>query len=160
VQFPGSFKGTIVLVGYIYTYCPDICSIVTLNMREVQRQLDISDDSEVHFVGITMDPGRDTPQVLADYADRFDLDDRQWSFLTGDREVITRLMDQLEVVVRRTPTRFTDEGTAIYFIDHSDKVSLMDEEGNIRQNYMGSELAGDQVVEDIMTLLQRKPVFD
>lgn len=152
VHFPESFRGETILVGFIYTHCPDICPITTLNMKEIEQQID---DPDAHFIGISMDPVRDTPEVLSDYARNYGLNPSRWSLLTGEREEVRKLLERLDVIARRTPMRVTDSGRQIYFIDHSDKVSLLDGSGNIRQNYPGSELQGDDVLTDMKQLLGR-----
>ncbi|MEX2586236.1 MAG: SCO family protein [Balneolaceae bacterium] len=152
VHFPKSFRGETILVGFIYTHCPDICPLTTLNMKEVAQQID---DQDAHFIGISMDPVRDTPEVLSDYARNYGLNPSRWSLLTGEREEVRKLLERLDVIARRTPMRVTDSGRQVYFIDHSDKVSLLDGSGNIRQNYPGSELQGDDVLADMERLLAR-----
>jgi protein SCO1 len=150
--FPDDFDGKTVLVGYLYTYCPDICPFITLHMKEVEEELDRED---VHFVAITLDPPRDTPEVLADYARRFSLKKEKWTLLTGERDEVGRLLEELNIVSRRTPIRETDSGEPIYFIDHTDRVSLMDGEANLRRHSPGSEMDTAEVVADIRALLTR-----
>jgi len=150
IIFPDSFKGKTILAGYLYTTCPDICPMITYNMRDVERELDTD---EIHFISISFDPDRDTPDILADYARNYRLEDEKWSLLTGDRRTISSLMERLEIATVKTPTRFTQSGDQIYFIDHTDRVSLIDKEGNLRRNYRGSELKSEEVIADIRTLL-------
>jgi len=153
VTFPDSFKGKTILAGYLYTTCPDICPMIIYNMRDIERDLDTD---EIHFISISFDPDRDTPDILADYARNYRLDDEKWSLLTGDRRTISTLMERLEIATVKTPTRFTQSGDQIYFIDHTDRVSLIDKEGNLRRNYRGSELKSEEVIHDIHTLMTVK----
>ncbi len=152
ITFPESFKGKAVLIGYVYTHCPDICPMITYNMRDVERELDTD---KLHFVSISFDPNRDTPEILADYARNYRLDEQKWSLLTGDRRTISALMERLSITTVKTPTRFTDSGHEVYFIDHTDRVTLIDNDGKIRRHYTGSELRSDKVVEDIRNLLDK-----
>lgn len=154
VSFPRDFSGHVTLVGYIYTICPDICPLTTQRMNQVALSLDPSEAEQIRVAGITMDPDRDTPDMLARYAESYRLASPVWSLLTGERSHVMGLLDQLEITVRRTPTRFTSSGEMIYFLDHTDRVSLIDEQGRIRRHYLGSELDVEQVVRDIRTLLQ------
>ncbi|MGF1671250.1 MAG: SCO family protein [Balneolaceae bacterium] len=154
VTFPDDFKGKYIILGYVYTKCPDICPMITYNMRDVQREL--SDEKDVHFISISFDPSRDTPEILAQYAKNYRINVDNWTLLTGDRSTIDKLLNRLEIAVVKTPTRFTDSGEAIYFLDHTDRVSFVDNEGNIRRNYYGSELNSEEVVSDIKTLLYQK----
>lgn len=154
VQFPDRFSGQITLIGYIYTTCPDICPLTTQRMNRVAQQLTDAERRRVQMAGISMDPNRDTPDVLASYADAYRLQPDVWTLLSGERQTVLGLLEQLEITVRRTPTRFTDTGEMIYFLDHTDRVSLVDRQGRIRQHYVGSELDVEQVVRDIRSLLR------
>jgi protein SCO1 len=151
VIFPDSFQGKSVLIGYVYTHCPDICPMITFNMRDVEQELDRDD---IHFVSISFDPNRDTPEILADYARNYRLNDEKWSLLTGDRRTISELLDRLNIATVKTPSRFTESGHQIYFIDHTDRVTLIDSEGKIRRHYTGSELRSEEVITDIRQLLE------
>lgn len=82
------FRGKIWTVNFIYTSCPDTCALQTAVMARIQADLSVEPD--VRLVSITVDPERDTPQVLGRYADRFRADRTRWLFLTGEREAITR----------------------------------------------------------------------
>ncbi|MGM0507208.1 MAG: SCO family protein, partial [Bacteroidota bacterium] len=154
VRFPNRFSGHITLVGYIYTTCPDICPLTTQRMNRVAQELTGEERNRVRLAGISMDPERDTPDVLASYADAYRLQPDVWTLLSGERRTVLDLLDQLEITVRRTPTRFTDSGEMIYFLDHTDRVSLVDADGRVRRHYVGSELDVEQVVSDIRSLLR------
>lgn len=151
VTFPDDFSGKAILAGYVYTHCPDICPMITFNMRDVEQALDSED---LYFLSISFDPDRDTPEILADYVKTYQLDDSRWSMLTGDRKTISILLERLNIVTVKTPSRFTDSGNRVYFIDHTDRVTLIDKDGNIRRNYMGSELSSNEVIEDIRALME------
>ncbi len=150
VIFPEAFKGKALLVGYVYTNCPDVCPLVTYNMRDVERELDRED---IYFLSISFDPARDTPEILAEYAENYSLDEKKWSLLTGNSRSVNQLLDRLGIATLKSPTRFTDSGREIYFIDHTDRITLVDKEGNVRRHYRGSELRSEEVVGDLRTLL-------
>ena len=152
VHFPKSFEGNVMLVGYVYTHCPDICPMITYNMRDVQREL--VDEDGFMLVSISFDPDRDTPEILYEYAENYRLNQRNWRLLTGDRSDIEDLLQKLKISTVKTPTRFTDDNTPIYFIDHTDKITLIDQKGQIRRTYLGSELNAEEVIEDVRTLLK------
>ena len=73
-------KGNVVVYDFIFTNCAGTCPMMTQQMRKLTRKID--KDAAVRFVSISVDPARDTPQVLRDYASRFRNDPR-WTFLTG-----------------------------------------------------------------------------
>lgn len=153
VIFPNNYSGSVMLVGYVYTHCPDICPMITYNMRDVQRELEGVDNFKL--VSISFDPDRDSPEILYDYANNYRVSQDNWTFLTGQRSIIEQALETLEIQTVKTPTRFLDDNRQIYFIDHTDRVTLIDEKGNIRKTYHGSEFVIDDVVSDIRTLLSK-----
>ena len=88
------FRGKIVAVTFIYTSCPDICPLLTEMLAGVQDELGADFGPRVAFVSITVDPARDTPEVLKAYAQGVGANPAGWSFLTGEvaavREVARR----------------------------------------------------------------------
>tara|TARA_R100001143_G_scaffold63036_1_gene68212 strand:+ start:9243 stop:9848 length:606 start_codon:yes stop_codon:yes gene_type:complete len=151
INFPSDYVGKVMLVGYVYTHCPDICPLITHNMRDIQNEFQESED--LLLVSVSFDPDRDTPDVLFDYASNFNLNQQNWQLLTGDKTVVVNLLSKLNIGTVKTPTRFTDSGTPIYFIDHTDRVTLIDDQGRIRRHYTGSELDKNEVIKDIEVLL-------
>lgn len=152
INFPEEYKGNVMLVGYVYTHCPDICPVITYNMRDVQRELD--DEEDFMLVSISFDPDRDTPEILHQYAENYRINQANWRFLTGEKSRVDNLLKKLGIATVKTPTRFDENNTPIYFIDHTDRVTLIDREGNIRMHYNGSELNSDEAIEDIRQLLE------
>ncbi|TVR17177.1 MAG: SCO family protein [Balneolaceae bacterium] len=151
IAFPESFRGNVMLVGYVYTHCPDICPIITYNMRDVQRAL--PDEENFMLVSISFDPDRDSPEVLYHYAEAYRINQKNWRFLTGDRREVERLLGKLQIQTVKTPTRFLEENRPMYFIDHTDRVTLIDANGQVRRTYPGSEFHYEEIVEDIRVLL-------
>jgi len=151
ISFPDAYKGRVMLVGYVYTHCPDICPMITYNMRDIQREL--PGEEKFMLVSISFDPARDTPEIMYDYANNYRLDQSSWRLLTGRNDIIDSVLDDLEIRTLKTPTRFTENGTPQYFIDHTDRVTLIDGEGNIRNTYSGSEMNSEKIIADIHTLL-------
>jgi len=150
VTFPDDFEGEIVVAGFIYTNCPDICPAITANMSNVHRQLETPDD--VRFVGITFDPVRDTPSVLADYMKQFKLDDERFTFLTGDTAAVDSLLNTMNIYAEVSYTKTTEDGRELYFMQHTNRISLLDREGRIRAEYSGSYSRPEQIVNDINSL--------
>lgn len=82
--------GKIWIVNFIYTHCADACPLESAEMAKLQENL--AAEKEVRLVSITLDPERDTPQVLSRYADRFRADPNRWLFLTGEKQAIYHLV--------------------------------------------------------------------
>jgi len=150
VAFPQDAEGDIVLLGYIYTNCPDVCPMTTANMKQARQQLGAPDD--VQFVTVTFDPLRDTPSVMQRYSETWEADDSDWMFLTGDTSTVNRMMRRIGIRHQVTDTTTTGDGKRIFFISHTDLVTLIDEEGRIRQHYSGSRTPPEILAEDINKL--------
>src|SRR5699024_8338215 len=99
VTFPDDYRGKTTLITFIYTHCPDVCLIITANMKNIQS--DLADTSNVRFVEITFDPKRDTPSLLASYKDLYRLDE-QFSLQTGQPAEIDSLLSSLNIVAQKT----------------------------------------------------------
>ena len=78
------------IASFVFTKCAGPCPRVT---QSVQSLFKTYRDKEVRFVTFTVDPGRDTPKVLADYASFYEADVEKWFFLTGDRDKLYGLIN-------------------------------------------------------------------
>ena len=87
-------KGKAVAINIIYTSCTDECPLETARMAEVQRLLGTHVGKDVYFYSISIDPEKDTPAVLKDYAEKFSVGPG-WLFLTGKKEDIKLLTGKL-----------------------------------------------------------------
>lgn len=149
VHFPSDFKGDVVAVTFIYTHCPNICPLITSNLRNIQDQL--GDTSGIDFVEISFDPRRDTPSVLKKYKKLYKLND-QFSMLTGDTTNINRLMNRLDIVTQVTYPDSTDTTSENYFFTHTNRLYLMDRQGRMRYQYPASAVQPQTVVSDLNTI--------
>ena len=78
-------RGKVVLVSFVYTTCNGVCPLTTQALAGVRKKLETAKlwGKSVEFVSITLDPARDTPKVLDDYARLWHADVASWHFLTG-----------------------------------------------------------------------------
>jgi len=103
-----------------YTFCPDVCPTTLFDLTTLMRDLGPEADKlKVYFV--TVDPERDTQQVLADYLQAFD---PRIVGLTGTREETDQMLKDYRVFSRKVPQ---DDGT--YLMDHTATVYLLDSQG-------------------------------
>ena len=123
------FRGKVIAVTFIFTTCPDICPTLTLNLARVQQALGSDFGKTVAFVSITIDPETDTPPVLKEYAEAFDADLGGWAFLTGDPAVLQDITKGYGVFAEKAI------GGSI---DHTLLTSIVDPQGVIRVQYIGS----------------------
>ena len=121
-----AMKGSVVVYDFIFTSCTGTCPIMTNNMRAITPLVD--DDAPVRFVSITVDPARDTPPVLSQYAARVRNDPR-WTFLTGDRDAIVNLSVKGFKLTAGDPMPGGEP------LLHSSKFAVADKQGVIRGYY-------------------------
>lgn len=150
VTFPDDFRGAPVVMGFIYTHCPDICSFITANVSKVYNEMD--DPGETRFVLVTFDPNRDTSEVLKGYADAFDMDREPFQFLTGDPNVIDQLMVRVGVRTQESYSREIENSDRMYFLNHSDKILLIDSRSRLIFDYGGSMTPPNIIIEDLEKL--------
>src|SRR5262245_26423519 len=78
-------KDKIVVIDFVYTNCPDICGLTTARLAQVQDKLGDAVGRDIFFVSLSVDPKRDTPEKLKEFADAFHVGPG-WLFLTGKPE--------------------------------------------------------------------------
>lgn len=150
VTFPDDFEGAPLVMGFIYTNCPDICSFITANVRDVYREMD--NPGNVQFALVTFDPQRDTPDVLKSYAQSFEMDIEPFQFLTADSSTIASLMDRVNVRTQESYSQEAENGDRMYFINHSDKILLINEDSELIFDYGGSMTEPQLIIEDLNKL--------
>jgi len=125
-----ALRGKIWVADFIYTSCTDTCPLQTAEMAKIQEQW--RDRPDLRLVSFTVDPARDTPQVLSGYADKFKADADRWLFLTGKKEQIAQL---IQAGFRLSAAPLTESGTQTSVILHSPRFVLVDKEAQIRGYY-------------------------
>jgi len=96
--FDDLIKDKVVVINFIYTECPDACPLETARLTEVYEILGNRVGDDVFFYSISIDPETDTPEVLADYANRYQTGPG-WLFLTGVSEEIELLRRKLGLYI-------------------------------------------------------------
>jgi len=131
------FHGKVVVLTFLYTYCPDICPLITEQLHETRRLLG-SNAARAVFLAVTVDPERDTVKRLYDYSRQFDMLDK-WHFLTGSESELKPIWDYYWV-----GKVWKDEKGNVM---HQAPVHLIDPQGKIRvvsgQTFRPAELAHD-----------------
>ena len=148
----GEQTETIKLVEFIYTHCPDICPTTTQKMNLLRKDL-IKEGvygDKVKFVTVTIDPYRDTPEVLRSYMDNFRLEnDGNWIFLTGDTSNTLEEQQKIKQVADTFKFQYRDPGNGFYV--HSTFTYLIDEENRFIEKFpMGEDFDKDKVFKSIM----------
>ena len=113
-------KGHPFLVFFGFTHCPDVCPTTLFEVSEILRALG-PEGKDARALFVTVDPERDTPQVLKDYLASFD---PRVIGVTGDAEAVAAMIKSYRVYAKKAPT---DGGG--YTMDHTAIVYLMGKDG-------------------------------
>ncbi len=140
-------RGQVVVMFFGYTHCPDFCPATLLNYQRIRALLGDNVD-EVAFLFISVDPQRDSPQIIADYLEA-----------RGVAEFVTGMAGEDTVLQQIAPDYGLyygiQPGSEIendYLVDHSAIVYLVDREGRLAMIYAyGTE--PDVIVEDVRQVL-------
>jgi protein SCO1 len=140
----GDFRGKVVAVTFIFASCTDTCPLLTAKMAQVQDELGTDFATRIVFVSITVDPERDTPAVLKDYAQIFGANLAGWAFLTSTPEGIRDVTRRYGIFASKT---------AGGDVDHTFLTSLIDPHGNLRVQYLGVRFDPEEFRRDLLSLL-------
>ncbi len=121
------YKGKWLLVYFGYTHCPDVCPTTLATVAAALDKLPPADKAKVKALFVTVDPARDTPEVMADYVSGFGGD---LTGLTGSQEQVDKAMRAYRVYAKKHPEEGGD-----YSMDHSSIVYLMDPSGRYAGNF-------------------------
>jgi protein SCO1/2 len=139
------FRGKAVVLFFGYTHCPDVCPTTLADLAQVMRQLGpLAERVQVLFV--TVDPERDTQQVLANYVPAFD---PRFLGLRGDAEATRAAAKEFKVYFEKRPGKAPGE----YSVDHSAQTYVFDPQGRLRL-YVRQERLAEDLAPDLRTLLQ------
>lgn len=137
------FRGKAVLIFFGYTHCPDICPTAMARFAGVARQLG-DDARRLQVVFVTLDPARDTREVLARYVPFFHPD---FIGLTGSEPDIVDVAKRYRVPFVKRPA---EEGN--YLLDHWAGAYVLDAQGRLRL-YVAPDLADAALVADLRRLM-------
>jgi protein SCO1/2 len=136
-------KNKISVLDFMFTNCPGPCPIMSNNMSTLYKSYGSVD--QVQFISITVDPENDNTSQLKKYAESYGVYDERWQFLTSEIEKIKTLKQ---------------EGFMLYAGElpqaHAIKFILIDEKGNIRQYYDGTDDASMAVLRKDINLLLKE----
>lgn len=150
--FSGKLEGKVFVANFIFTHCPTICPVMNAQMARLQgmvRKEGMMDD--VRMISFSIDPDRDTPERLREYADMVGADTATWFFATGDKAELHWLAN------KGYYQNALDDSLAAGGFAHSEMFVLADRQGHIRGEYDGTSTKDvDRLFEDIKILLEEK----
>lgn len=119
------FLGQWNIVYFGYTYCPDVCPTALTDMRNLFKILDESERQKYKVWLVSVDPERDTPEVLKQFLHYFN---PSFDALTGNEKALKQLASEMHAYFAKVKT----SGEAPYLVDHSANLALVDSSGNYR----------------------------
>lgn len=143
-----TFNNKIFVANFFYTSCPGICKKMNNELERVSKHF--SGNPNVKFLSYTVDPLRDSVQVLKTYSDLHSAIPYQWYFLTGDK-------NQIYTLARKSYYAAIDDSAGNNFV-HTQYIALVDRNKHIRGIYNGTDSAEvNKMMDDIQLLLNLKP---
>jgi protein SCO1/2 len=144
-------NGKVRLFYFFYSSCPDVCQPTSFLLSQVQDELKKKAlfGNQAQMFSVTIDPSRDTPDVLKEFSGRFHADYSGWSFLRGDEKKTADVAEKFGLmVVKDNSGNFT----------HSNAILLVDKKGTVRTFYDANDVNLDAktIVKDVQTLAKEK----
>jgi len=140
-------RGKVVAVTFIYTGCTDTCPLLTAKLVRLQTRFGAEFGTKVFFVAVSVDPERDTPEVLKRYAQAHSADLAGWAFLTGTAAEIRQVTRRYGIYSKKSP-----RGE----VDHTFLTSLIDPGGTLRVQYLGVRFNPEELLRDLQSLLREE----
>jgi protein SCO1/2 len=139
------FRGKLVVLFFGYTHCPDICPTTLADAAAALKTLG-PEAARVQVLFVTVDPERDTPELLAKYVPAFNPD---FLGLSGDAAATERVAKEFKIFYEKRP----GAAPGAYTVDHSAQCYVLDAEGRLRLIERHERIAQD-LAPDLRTLLK------
>lgn len=147
VRTLADFKGKLVLVFFGFTQCPDVCPTTLMQMAEVMQALGPDADKKLQVLFVSVDPDRDTPEILAQYVPSFH---PSFLGLVGNQEETDKLVKDFKLFVRKVPNKKSPEH---YGVDHTAGSYVYDTTGHLRL-FVSHNNGTEPLLQDLKQLLQ------
>jgi protein SCO1/2 len=140
-----AFRGKAVVLFFGYTQCPDVCPTTLSELAEAMKRLG-PDADRVQVLFVSVDPERDTPELLAQYVPAFH---PSFIGLSGDAEATARTAKEFRILYQKQPGKTPGS----YTVDHSAGSFIFDPQGRLRV-YVGYGQGADVFAHDLRELLR------
>jgi len=153
---PAEARGKVWVADFIFTSSSGACPRLTARMRTLQDRLDPAE--RIGLLSVTVDPERDTPQKLAEYARISGAHGSLWKFVTGpQRDVERTVVTGFHVAMGKVPVEATGDAlrAQAFEILHGDRLVLVDGRGRLRGYYVADEDGLRRILRDARSLAGR-----
>ena len=137
-----SLQGKSQVVAFIYTYCEHSCPIIFANLKSLDSKLSEKQKQNLQFTLISLDPERDSPQILDQYLDDKNVNKNYWQALSGNAEDVLDLSALIGVRYKPMDMKSGD-------IAHSNMLTILDSRGVIRYQQKGLDGDIEQLIMQI-----------
>ncbi len=121
------YRGKVWVAEFFFTSCPTICPMMNAKMKTIEEQF--GDQEDFGIASFTIDPERDTPTTLKQYAERYDIRSPNWHLMTGAREDLMGLANTgFNIYAGEGPEE-------VGGFEHSGLFALIDKQGRVRSRY-------------------------
>lgn len=135
-----TFEGRALVLNFIFTHCLVACHTQVKSLNAVRAALPPDIRARVQFLSVSIDPSRDTPETLRQYARTMGIDDPDWRFATMSPDHVAQIVRAVGVKREVLP-----DGQ----MDHTLMVILFDARGRLIQRYAGAEVDRGRLVREI-----------
>jgi protein SCO1 len=144
--------GRVWIADFVFTSCSDACPRLQAKMKKLQdRLLPAEQGGNIRLLSISVDPQRDTPQKLKEYAGTFGARPGLWRSLTGDPQEVERTVVRgFHTAMAKVPQEGADPRLAAFEIMHGERLVLVDRMGRIRGYYAADDR--DRLLRDARSL--------
>ena len=132
-----SQQGSVVVLAFLYTHCPDVCPLTAELFRQAQQKLSDDQRDRTLFVAVSVDPARDTPDAVQAFARDHGLA-KHFVFLVGGAAQLQAVWTAYGIRVETDPSAAVGHSDAIYLLDRKGRVRLL-----THSDISADALAGD-----------------
>ena len=141
------YRGKLVLIYFGYTFCPDICPATLANVGQALRSLSEKQANDIQLILISLDPGRDTPEKLAEYMNHFY---PTFIGITGSDEQLAEVTSLYGIFYQKSPGKTAET----YLIDHTATLLVIDREGYLKLVFPFG-VTVDEIADDLKYMLRQ-----
>lgn len=141
------FRGRVAILTFLFTNCTDVCPVLPQILNRVDQLLTEDERKQLAYVGISIDPKRDTPAQLKKFMQQHGLSEARWTLLTGSLQALTKAANDYGVVVRPDPR--------LDFV-HNTVFVLVDGKGRLRTEFHGLATPTEEIAKAARALMNPK----
>ena len=137
-----TLKDKLQVLAFVYSYCEHSCPIILAKLKYIERKISPENKEDIHFLLVSLDPERDTPEVLNQYMKEKELNAKYWQMFSGDPDDVLELSALIGVRYKPMNNESRD-------ISHSNMITILDKKGRIHYQMKGLDASLEKVLSEI-----------